>query len=97
MRLTSIYNDAVNAMHAANTKMASEKRAAYEEALKIFQTISGWKDTDEQIYICQRKIDEIKAKEEAALKIHNKALAIVCAFIAFVIVLMVILHNVEMG
>ncbi len=167
MRLTSIYNDAVNAMHAANTKktyksaankfqsiggfkdsnalaekcleqaeicrkdalynsakskMTSEKRASYEEALKIFQTISGWKDTDEQIYICQRKIDEIKAKEaakreaikakeaakreaikakeeaaEKALKIHNKALAIVCAFIAFAIVLMVILYNVEMG
>lgn len=88
-----------------------KKRASYEEALKIFQTISGWKDTDEQIYICQRKIDEIKAKEaakreaikakeeaaEKALKIHNKALAIVCAFIAFAIVLMVILYNVEMG
>ena len=37
----------------------------YEEAIKIFQTISGWRDADELINVCQRKIDEIKAKEEA--------------------------------
>jgi hypothetical protein len=34
-------------------------------AIRLFESISGWKDTDEQIYACQRKIEEIKAKEEA--------------------------------
>ncbi|MCR4594265.1 MAG: toll/interleukin-1 receptor domain-containing protein, partial [Clostridiales bacterium] len=37
----------------------------YETAINVFRTISGWKDADEQIYACQRKIEEIKAKEEA--------------------------------
>ncbi len=37
----------------------------YEEAIKLFSTISGWRDTDEQIYACRKKIEEIKAKEEA--------------------------------
>ncbi len=37
----------------------------YEEALKAFQSISGWKDADEQINNCRKKIEEIKAKEEA--------------------------------
>ena len=37
----------------------------YEWAIETFGTISGWKDADEQIYACQRKIEEIKAKEEA--------------------------------
>ncbi len=34
-------------------------------AIRLFESISGWKDADEQIYACQRKIKEIKAKEEA--------------------------------
>ena len=49
----------------AKSKMIGEKVASYEEAIKVFQTISGWKDSDEQIYACQKKIEEIKAKEEA--------------------------------
>ena len=109
-RLTGIYNNAKNAMNAANTegafkaaadtfatipgfkdadtlaeqcldkaeicrkdavystaksKMKGEKAASYEEAIAVFQTISGWKDSDEQIYACQKKIEEIKVKEEA--------------------------------
>ena len=50
---------------SAKTSMTGEKIAAYEAAIKTFQTISGWKDSDEQIYACQKKIEEIKAKEEA--------------------------------
>ena len=45
--------------------MTGEKAASYEEAIGIFKTISGWKDADEQIYVCKKKIEEIKAKEEA--------------------------------
>ena len=37
----------------------------YESAIKTFETISGWKDADEKIYACQKKIEKIKAKEEA--------------------------------
>ncbi len=59
--------DAVYA--SAKSQMAGNAVSGYEAALKTFSTIPGWKDADEQIYACQRKIEEIKeeikAKEEA--------------------------------
>ena len=44
-------------------KMTGENAAYYETAIEIFRPISGWKDTDQQIYACQKKIEQIKAKE----------------------------------
>ena len=55
--------DAVYA--SAMSQMTGNAVSGYEAAIKTFSTISGWKDADEQIYVCQRKIEEIKAKEEA--------------------------------
>ncbi len=55
--------DAVYA--SARSQMTGNTVGGYEAAIKTFSTISGWKDADEQIYVCQRKIEEIKAKEEA--------------------------------
>ena len=90
-------------------QMSGEVISNYEFAIKLFESISGWRDADEQIIACQRKIEEIKAKEEAkrlekerqaeiARKEaerkakRNKKIAIittpiVCAIIAFIIVL----------
>ena len=53
-----IYEDAILLMN-------KDTLPGYEEAIKAFRGISGWKDTDSQIYACQKKIEEIKAKEEA--------------------------------
>ena len=50
---------------AAKASMTGEEITAYETAIKDFQKIPGWKDADEQIVACQKKIEEIKAKEEA--------------------------------
>lgn len=92
--------DAVYA--SAKEKMTDENTVSYEDAIYIFKTISGWKDADEQIVLCQQKIealrlaDERKAEEERiaaeiAAKKRKKALTIaipiMCACIAFVIVL----------
>lgn len=49
----------------ARSQMTGNAVSWYEAAIKTFSTISGWKDADEQIYVCQRKIEEIKAKEDA--------------------------------
>lgn len=90
-------------------KMTGEIISNYKSAIKLFESISGWKDADEKIYACQKKIEEIKAKEEAArlererqaeiarkeaerIAKRNKKIAIittpiVCAIIAFIIVL----------
>ena len=58
-RKDEIYTAAISRMNWSNTI------SSYEEAIKEFNTISGWKDADEKVNICKRKIEEIKAKEEA--------------------------------
>lgn len=82
---------------------------AMNAAIQYFKSISGWKDADEQIISCQRKIEEIKARQEAerlekerqaeiarkeaeriakrSKKIAIITTPIVCAIIAFIIVL----------
>lgn len=80
------------------SKMTGEVISNYEAAIKLFESISGWKDADEKIYACQKKIEEIKAKAEAdrlekeRIAKRNKRIAIittpiVCAVIAFIIIL----------
>lgn len=49
----------------AKTMMGFDRILDYENAANLLQSISGWKDSDEQIYACQKRIEEIKAKEEA--------------------------------
>lgn len=49
---------------SARTEQIKSSIAGCESAIKLFESISGWKDADKQIYACQRKIEEIKAKEE---------------------------------
>ncbi|MBR5347590.1 MAG: serine/threonine protein kinase, partial [Deltaproteobacteria bacterium] len=87
---------------SAKSHMTGNAVTGYESAIKTFSTISGWKDADEQIYACQRKIEEIKiererkaeekriADEKAAKKRKRIAaivIPIVVACIAFLIVL----------
>ena len=96
-------------------KMTGDLVSDYEAAIKLFEQISGWKDADEKSYACQRKIEEIKAKQEAdRLERERKAeeerkeaekrakrnkriaiitTSIVCAVIAFIIVLDAIIPN----
>ena len=50
---------------SAKMQMTRERITSYEDAIKLFQSISGWKDADAQIPTCQKKIEEIKAQEEA--------------------------------
>lgn len=55
-----------NAIYAsAHNEQIKNSIAGCEAAIRLYELISGWKDADEQIYACQRKIEEIKAKEEA--------------------------------
>ena len=87
---------------SAKSNIAENSIASCEKAIQLFQSISGWKDADEQIVLCQQKIEEIrladecKAEErriaaEKAAKKRKKVLAIgmpiVAACVAFVIIL----------
>ena len=50
---------------SARIEQIKDSIAGCESAICLYESISGWKDADEQIYACQRRIEEIKAKEEA--------------------------------
>ena len=57
-----------------NMKMNLDCISGYESAMKLFESISGWKDADEKIHECKRKIEEIKAKTEVErLECERKA------------------------
>lgn len=81
-----------NAIYAsAHNEQIRNSIAGCETAIKLYESISGWKDADEQIIACQRKIEEIKAKEAKAAEKRKRVFIIgtpiVCACIAFLIVL----------
>ncbi len=57
-RKDAIYDSSVS-------KMENNSIEGYESAIKGLKSISGWKDSDEQIALCQNRIEEIKAKEES--------------------------------
>lgn len=50
---------------SGKSQMTGNAVNGYESAIKTFSTISGWKDTDKQIDACRKRIEEIKAKDEA--------------------------------
>lgn len=58
----------------------------YESTLKRFQTISGWRDTDELIRACQQRIEEIKAEKEAERiaveKRRKRTRSIICIIVS---------------
>ena len=82
--------------------MKRDYPVAYSEAIGEFEKIPDWKDSNEQILFCQHRIATIKADEQAkaearriaAIKAEKKrkkmnaiAASVVCACIAFVILL----------
>ncbi len=75
------------------SKMRGSSIYSYKQALSLLNSVSGWKDADEQIVLCCKKIDEFEAKVEAQRKKEeiqrkrNKVLTvigtvIICAIMA---------------
>jgi len=60
-RKDSIYESAVARKNANIIK-------SLEEAIVFFKSIPGWKDADEQVIACQKKLEEMKVKEEERLR-----------------------------
>jgi hypothetical protein len=72
--------------------MRSNHIVSYKEAISSLSSIRGWKDADEQIVLCQQKIEELEAKAEVEEEIRERrearlAILIVtipCAIMLFV-------------
>lgn len=90
-RKEDIYSRAEKCMHKGTIE-------SYNTAIQLYESILGFRSSAAQISECRRKIEEIKAKEAArqvavekakkkAKKVAIIAAPIVCACIAFVIVL----------
>lgn len=45
-------------------KMYVESISSYEGAIKLFESVSGWRDADKQMAVCKQKIEQLKIKEE---------------------------------
>ena len=52
-------------LNKAKNEMNGEIASYYEYAIKLLESISGWKNADELIIECKNKIEELKAKAEA--------------------------------
>jgi hypothetical protein len=60
--------------NSAKRSTAGGSITSYESAISTFQTIPGWRDTDEQIAICKKKIEELEAKaEKRRLEVEKNA------------------------
>lgn len=71
-------------------KMSSHIVADYEEAIKIFETIPGWKDANECIHVCEKEINKIKQKSKRNKKIIIIGTPVICV----IIVLLILLNNI---
>lgn len=59
------------------TKMTGKQISNYKLAIELFQSISGWKDANEKLYECQKKIEEMIAEEETACLERERQAAVV--------------------
>lgn len=60
--------------NSARSQMNQNTISGCESAIRTLEGIPGWKDADEQIYACKKKIEELKAKQEAErLEAERKA------------------------
>ena len=50
--------------NSSRSQMNQNTISSYESAIRMLENISGWKDADEQIYACKKKIEELKLEDE---------------------------------
>lgn len=75
----------------AVVKMRGIKNAQMQqEAIELFRTISGWRDADEKIAVCEQRIRELNEKEETerhaaemTAKTRKKTVVIALSVLAF--------------
>ena len=87
-RLDAIYLTAVRKMQEAT------KEEEFQQVITEFQKVSGWKDADEKIVICKKRIVEIQAQNKQKAKRNKKIAVIAAPFVIAIIVAAVLLNNI---
>lgn len=62
--------------NSAKSQMRRNTISNYKEAIAGFQSISDWKDSEQQIAACQRAIEEIRVQEELSRREQEKRMAL---------------------
>ena len=79
----------------AKSKMYGQKISNYKTALDLLESIPGWKDTDKQIYKCQKLIEETEAKANRDTKIAIITTLTACVVIVFFIIFYVAFSHIK--
>ncbi len=93
----AVRKDAVYASACSEMSKNVMTTKGYESAIQLFRTIPGWRDADEKINECQKKIEEVKAERErrrilreASAK-KRRRIIIIAASITAVLIVFIIL------
>ncbi len=91
-RKDKIYKSAQDKMRGA---LLIESTSFYEEAIQLFESISGWRDSKDQIKICREQISAIKLKETVkyAQDKRKQTVALVAFLILFAVFIFVYINN----
>ena len=84
IRKDDIFSSAMKKMNSSNTV------EALNDAISLFKQIPNWKNSEEKIKLCEKKIEEIKAKAEQEAKAKKKriiCMSVLVSFLALIIVL----------
>ena len=78
----------------AITQMSEKSIAGYQNAVRTFERIIDWKNSQEQIAICKRKIEEIKLAAKKRAKIAKiVSSAVVLCFVVVMVITKEIIPN----
>lgn len=75
--------------------MNRETISTYACAIRLFRSISGWKDADEKCYACEKKLAEVSAKVEKNRKKRIKRVIIITALFVCAIVAYIVANNIR--
>lgn len=77
----------------ATEKMSDEWISSYRTAIELLESISGWKDADEKIEICKRKIEEKLERNTVLIKKTKKIASIVLPSVAGLVIIIVLMNT----
>ena len=81
-------------LRRAKNLMEHDTAYMYREAIRYLESIRGWKQADEQLNACHKKIKEIEAREAFTQKLIKKIAIIGTPFVIAIIAFVILLNNV---
>ena len=83
------------ALEKGAAEQSKDTIPALQQAVKLFESVSGWKDADQRAELCRKRIEVLRQEAEAEekRKKRNRKIAAIVAPVAAVILVFVIVLN----